>query len=145
MTKQNYSNHTKYYFPHHVIFYPVAAILIALSIYLSIEYPERKWEWYMFVAVVCLIAWLSFMMRQHYALTPQNRIIRLEMRLRYFQIYGKRFEPIESRLRFRQIAALRFASDEELPLLLERTLQENLGPRSIKKLITDWQADHMRV
>lgn len=145
MTKQNYSNHTKYYTPHHFVFYPVAALLIAISIYFGIKYPERKIEWYMFAAVVTLIAWLSFMMRQHYALVPQNRIIRLEMRLRYFQIYGKRFEPIEAKLRFKQIAALRFASDEELPLLLERTLQENLSPRSIKKLITDWQADRMRV
>jgi hypothetical protein len=145
MSKQNYSNHRKYYFPHHFIFYPVAGILIALSIYFGIQNHERKTEWYMIAAVVFLIGWLSFMMRQHYALVPQNRIIRLEMRLRYFQLYGKRFEPIEAKLRFRQIAALRFASDEELPLLLERTIQENLSARSIKKLISDWQADHMRV
>jgi hypothetical protein len=145
MAKQNYSNHAKYYIPHHFIFYPVSAILIGASIYFATQYPERKLEWYMFAAVVSLIAWLSFMMRQHYALLPQNRIIRLEMRLRYFQIYGKRFEPLEAKLSFKQIAALRFASDEELPLLLERALQENLSPRSIKKLITDWQADDMRV
>jgi hypothetical protein len=145
MAKQNYSNHRKYYFPHHFVFYPVAAILVTVSVYFALEYPERKLEWYMFAAVVMLIAWLSFMMRQHYALTPQNRIIRLEMRLRYFQLYGKRFEPVEAKLRFSQIAALRFASDEELPLLLERTLQENLSARSIKKLISDWQTDHMRV
>jgi hypothetical protein len=99
----------------------------------------------MMAAIIFLVTWLSFMMRQHYALIPQNRIIRLEMRLRYFQLYGKRFEPLEAKLRFRQIAALRFASDEELPALLERTLEENLSPNSIKKLITDWQPDHMRV
>lgn len=145
MAKQNYSNHTRYYIPHHFIFYPVCALLVVLSLYFAVEYPEKRLEWLMFAAVVLLIAWVSFMMRQHYALVPQNRIIKLEMRLRYFQIYGKRFEPLEAKLKFRQIAALRFASDEELPLLLERTLQENLGPRSIKKLITDWQADHMRV
>ena len=145
MAKQNYSNHKKYYFPHHFIFYPVTAILVALCIYFANEYPDQKLEWYMFAAIVLLIAWLSFMMRQHYALTPQNRIIRLEMRLRYFQVYGKRFEPIEAKLTFKQISALRFASDEELPLLLERTMQENLSASSIKKLISDWQADHMRV
>ena len=145
MAKQNYSNHAKYYIPHHFIFYPVSAILTGLSIYFAIKFPDRQLEWLMFAAVILLIAWLSFMMRQHYALTPQNRIIRLEMRLRYFQLYGKRFEPIEAKLKFKQIAALRFASDEELPLLLERTLQENLSARSIKKLITDWQGDHMRV
>jgi|SRR5690242_2859758 hypothetical protein len=145
MAKQQYSNHAKFYTLHHFIFYPVTAVLIAVSIYFSTEYPDRKLEWYMFAAVITLIAWLSYMMRQHYALIPQNRIIRLEMRLRYFQLYGKRFEPIEAKLKFRQIAALRFASDEELPLLLERALQEKLSARSIKKLVTDWQADHMRV
>jgi hypothetical protein len=145
MSKQQFSNHAKYYFPHHFIFYPVTAILLAVCIYFAEKHPDKKLEWYMFAIVVLLIAWVSFMMRQHYALTTQNRIIRLEMRLRYFQLYGKRFEPVEAKLRFRQIAALRFASDEELPLLLERTLQENLSPRGIKKLITDWQADHMRV
>ena len=145
MSKQQFSNHAKYYFPHHFIFYPVTVILLAVSIYFADKNPDKKLEWYMFAVVVLLIAWVSFMMRQHYALTTQNRVIRLEMRLRYFQLYGKRFEPVEAKLRFRQIAALRFASDEELPLLLERTLQENLSPRSIKKLITDWQADHMRV
>jgi hypothetical protein len=145
MAKQNYSNHGKYYASHHFIFYPVTAVLMGLSIHFAGKYPESKLEWYMFAAVVFLIAWLSFMVRQHYAIIPQNRIVRLEMRLRYFQLYGKRFEPIEAKLRFSQIAALRFASDEELPLLLERTLQENLSARSIKKLIADWQADHMRV
>ena len=145
MAKQNYSNHTRYYIPHHFIFYPVSALLAATSIYFACKNPERRFEWLMFAAVVILIGWLSFMMRQHYALVPQNRIIRLEMRLRYLQLYGKRFEPVEAKLRFRQIAALRFASDEELPLLLERTLKENLSSRSIKKLISDWQADHMRV
>ena len=145
MSKQQFSNHAKYYFPHHFIFSPVPAILVAVCIYFAEKHQDKKLEWYMFAIVVLLIAWVSFMMRQHYALTTQNRIIRLEMRLRYFQLYGKRFEPVEAKLRFRQIAALRFASDEELPLLLERTLQEHLSPRSIKKLITDWQADHMRV
>ena len=67
------------------------------------------------------------------------------MRLRYFQLYGKKFEPVEAKLSFRQIAALRFSSDEELPALLERTIEENLSPRSIKKLITEWRPDHMRV
>ena len=70
-----------------------------------------------------------------------DRIIRLEMRLRYFQLYGKKFEPVEAKLSFRQIAALRFSSDEELPALLERTIEENLSPRSIKKLITEWRPE----
>ena len=73
------------------------------------------------------------MLRQHYALLLQNRIVRLEMRVRYFQMSGKRFEPVEQKLNFNQIAALRFASDSELPALVDRALKENLSPDAIKK------------
>ncbi len=85
------------------------------------------------------------MMRQHYALGNQNRIVRLELRFRYYVITGKRLEPLESKLSFGQLAALRFASDEELAALVERALKENLSDRQIKKLIVRWLPDHMRV
>ena len=85
------------------------------------------------------------MLRQHYALGNQNRIVRLELRFRYYIITGKRLEPLECRLNFSQLAALRFASDEELPALVERAVKENLGGRQIKKSIRNWLPDHMRV
>ena len=145
MPKQSYSNHIRYYTLHHFIFYPAGAALLATCIYFADKYPDRKIEFYCIAAVVFMAIWLSYMLRQHYALVLQNRIVRLEMRQRYFELSGKRFDPIESKLSFKQIAALRFASDNELPALLERTLNENLNPDSIKKLIADWQADYMRV
>jgi len=85
------------------------------------------------------------MLRQHYALGNQNRIIKMEMRFRYYVLTQQRFEPFEQRLTFGQIAALRFASDEELPGLLKRTLDENLSPDTIKQSIVNWQPDYMRV
>jgi len=88
---------------------------------------------------------LSFMTRQHYALTCQNRIVRLELRLRYYQLTNQRLEIIENQLSFKQLAALRFASDEELVGLIKRTLEENLSPADIKKSINNWVADTMRV
>lgn len=85
------------------------------------------------------------MMRQHYALTNQNRTVRLEMRLRYYQLTQLRFEPLEKKFSFKQIAALRFAGDDELLSLIDKTFEEKLSPDAIKKSITDWQEDHMRV
>ena len=92
-----------------------------------------------------MIFFLAFMLRQHYALGNQNRIIRLEMRLRYFLLTSNRFETFEPQLSFGQIAALRFASDAELPALLQQTIAEQLKPGSIKSRIQNWVPDHMRL
>ena len=85
------------------------------------------------------------MVRQHYALTNQNRIVRLELRLRYYQLTHKRLEEIEVNLSFGQLAALRFASDAELPQLIQQTMDKNLSPGAIKRAIQNWLPDTMRV
>ena len=84
-------------------------------------------------------------MRQHYALMNQNRIVRLEMRFRYYVLTGQRFELLEPQLRPSQIYALRYAGDEELPALVQRTLKENLRAADILKAIVNLQPDFMRV
>ncbi len=145
MKPQNYSNHTRYYAPHHFIFYPVIIILLAVAIKLAISHSGHACEWYAIAVLLFLIGWLSFMLRQHYALNNQNRIVRLEMRLRYYQLTQQRLEDIEPQLSFAQLAALRFASDSELPSLIKRTLAEHLSPADIKKSIQNWLPDHMRV
>lgn len=96
-------------------------------------------------ALFLLIGWLSFMLRQHYSLTNQNRIVRLELRLRYYQLTHKRLEEIEAQLSFGQLAALRFASDEELVPLIQRAITEKLSPDAIKRAIVIWMPDEMRV
>jgi len=85
------------------------------------------------------------MLRQHYSLINQNRIVRLEMRLRYYMLTQQPLESVEHQLSFNQLAALRFASDAELLPLLKRALTERLTPDQIKKSIKNWQADTMRV
>ena len=145
MGEQNYRNHRKWYASHHFIFYPLSFALLVVSIYLAKKYPDKSIELYMVSVAIFLTMWLSFMVRQHYALILQNRIVRLEMRLRYFELFGKRFDAVENKLTFKQIAALRFASDEELAKLIDATLTQNLQPADIKKSIQRWRADHMRV
>lgn len=85
------------------------------------------------------------MTRQHYGLKNQDRIIRIEMRYRYFVVTGERFELLESKLSNNQIIALRFAGDEELKDLVNKTMAENLAPKVIKQSIQNWQADHWRI
>lgn len=145
MKKQDYDHHTRYYVPHHFVFYPVVFVLMIFCVVQLSKAGDRFYEWLMLLFLAFLIAWLSFMMRQHYALTLQNRIVVLELRLRYYQLTGKRLETIEPELSFAQLAALRFASDEELPALTQKAVNENLSPDSIKKSIKSWVADHRRV
>jgi hypothetical protein len=142
---QHYKNHVKYYTPHHFIFYPVVLMGIIITARYYFKYPALHSVWAALIAIFILIAWLSFMVRQHYALTLQNRLVRMEMRFRYFALTGKRFEPVEQKISFGQLAALRFAGDEELEGLINRAISENLSPTDIKKAITNWQPDEMRV
>jgi len=85
------------------------------------------------------------MVRQHYAVGLQNRIVRLEFKQRYFEIFGQRSDNIEEKLTFSQIAALRFAYDDEFKILLEKALRENTSGDDIKKSITRWRGDYHRI
>jgi hypothetical protein len=78
---------------------------------------------------------------RRYTTRLQDRIIRLEMRLRLATL-GR--EQDMTRLSPRQVIALRFASDAELTTLIDRALAENLTGDQIKRAVTHWQADGMR-
>lgn len=80
-----------------------------------------------------------------YATKNQDRIIRMEMRQRYFELTGSSFRPIEKLLSKQQIIALRFAADEELIELIDRAIKEELSARTIKQSVKQWQPDYWRV
>jgi len=145
MSKQNYSTHRKFYIPHHFVFLPGMLAFTIIGIRNALKNDEQQLEWWMFSVLSFAILFLSIMLRQHYALGNQNRIVRLEFRLRYFELFGKSCRQVEEQLNFTQIAALRFSSDEEFPALLDRAIAENLSGNDIKKSINNWQADEMRV
>ncbi|MCC9065730.1 DUF6526 family protein [Flavobacterium piscisymbiosum] len=144
MKIQTYYNHIRFYTPHHFIYYPILTLFLGASIYFAFTTNDTLiWS---FISVVFVFLFcLAFMLRQHYALILQNRIVRLEVRYRYFTLTGKRFEEIEYKLTDDQIFALRFAPDDELVPLLEDALKNNLSGDAIKKAIVHWKADYNRV
>lgn len=144
MKKQSFKNHIRYYTPHHFIYYPIIMILLAFSVYFVFT-SENQLIWTFISAIFIVLFFLAFMMRQHYALTLQNRIVRLELRYRYFSLTGKRMENFEHRLNDDQLFALRFAPDDELKELIERTLFQNLSGTEVKKEIQHWKGDYSRV
>lgn len=117
---------------------------IIFSIFFTFT-TEDKLIWAFISAVFIVLFSLAFMLRQHYALTLQNRIVLLELRYRYFSLTGKRFETIEVQLKDEQLFALRFAPDDEFLALITRTLAENLSSLEIKKAIINWKGDYERV
>lgn len=145
MSKQNYQNHKRYYTPHHFIFLPLVFIAIVIGGYKAYHSGTNSLEWFLFAVSSFFIFYLAIMLRQHYALNNQNRIVRLEFRLRYFELMGHSAAKVEKQLSFGQIAALRFANDAEFIILMERALKDDLSADEIKKAIVDWQADTMRV
>ena len=145
MKTQNYSNHKRYYIPHHFIFLPILAGLQILGVWKYFNDKENTLIWLLFSVIIFLIIYLTVMVRQHYALENQNRIIRLEFQQRYFEIFAERSDQVIKQLRFSQIAALRFAYDEEFKALLAQALNKDISGDEIKKSIKNWRPDYYRV
>lgn len=144
METQSYKNHIRFYWPHHFVYYPVIMTFIAFSVYFAFT-KDDVLIWSFISAIFVVLFCLAFMLRQHYALTLQNRIVRLELRYRYLATTGQRLEEFEHKLNDSQLFALRFASDVELQALTQRALTENLSGDAIKKAIQNWKGDYERV
>ncbi|WP_162340124.1 DUF6526 family protein [Cyclobacterium salsum] len=144
---QNYANHSRYYPLHHYVVAPLTLILLSWSFWNLAEAFAAGGDWLnsLYLALGAVVLFLLPVISRIYALKNQNRIIRLEMRLRYFQLSGKPFLHLEKKLKMKQLIALRFAGSKELIPLIDRAIQENLSPREIKRAIQDWQGDYMRV
>ena len=88
---------------------------------------------------------LGFFYARTFALRVQDRVIRLEERLRYERVLPADLLTRVAELTVSQMIALRFASDKELPGLTRKVLDEKLADgKAIKGLVVDWQADHLR-
>lgn len=97
MESKSYKNHIRYYLPHHFVHPPIIMTFLAFSIYFSLT-TEDSLIWRFISAIFVVLFCLAFILRQHYALTLQNLIVRLELRYRYFPITGKRLEDFEHQL-----------------------------------------------
>ena len=139
---QSYSNHAKYDPPFHFFVLPIFLINILVVGYLLFRNPGIGGAWLLVLSVAFLLH--AGRMRS-YVTHLQDRVIRMEERLRLAAVLP---EPLRSRigeLTDSQFVGLRFASDAELPALVQRALDEKLSRSDIKKAITDWRPDYSRV
>jgi hypothetical protein len=135
--QQSYANHR-----HTPTGWVITALLAVIAFAIMVLFVLRQFSVItvgLLLLAAAVLGLVSIIRR--YVTRLQDRIIRLEMRLR-LAAAGREHEM--ARLSTKQLVALRFASDGELPALADRTLTENLTPDQIKRAVTDWQADWMR-
>ena len=140
--KQNFANHARFV----PIFHYVAAPILVLNLSWAV-WSLRELS---FPAVLDLLVAIAliivFFCARVFALKAQDRVIRLEMRLRMRELLPDDLQGRINEFTPTQMVGLRFAGDAELPDLARKVLDENIAAATpIKKLITDWQGDYYRV
>jgi len=141
---QNYKNHLRFNPAHHFVLIPATVTLLIWSIIHYFQSDANCWDNLFWILLTFSLLLLSLITRV-YALKNQDRIIRLEMRQRYFELTGSSFSEKEKQLKLSQIIALRFASNEEFLPLVERAIKEKLSNKEIKLAVQNWQGDTMRI
>jgi hypothetical protein len=142
---QSYKNHAMYDPFHHYLITPLLLLNFAFSFILYSHHHRQHPHiaaWWIVLSFTLIL--LSIKIR-NYSLAVQNRIIRLEERLRLTALLPSSDHAIIHSLTTRQLIALRFAPDAELPSLAHRAVAENLTSKQIKEAITNWRPDLQRV
>ena len=143
MPEQNFANHARYFPLFHFVVIPIFGLNFIFQAFRFYQEPGLdRGVW----IVVCLGFILLALAARLMALKAQDRVIRLEERLRYKELLPADLAGKSNALRTGQIIALRFASDDELSGLIERALNgEFATTNDIKKAVLNWRADYLRV
>ena len=139
---QTKDNHARLHAPFHFFLAPAIGVLVTIAVYELLRRPGLVTGAQLLLILVVAVA--GYLART-YALKVQDRVIRLEERMRLATLLPSHALAETRGLSERQLIALRFASDEELPELAARARVENLEPKAIKASITKWRSDHWRV
>ena len=142
-SEQTYKTHVRWFPPFHFFVAPVLLINVFVTGWLAYRNPSRLGLWQVIVAMALLAA---AALARIMALSVQDRVIRLEMRLRMREVLPADLRARISDITREQCVGLRFASDAELPALVRRVLAGELRTTNeIKKQVGQWQGDYLRV
>ena len=142
MAGQTYANHTRWDPFYHFFVVPVVGINVLVAVWNLIKNPSLAAGWFVILAIAAVVAVLKLRL---YPLKVQDRVIRLEERLRLAQLLAG---PLRSRigdLTEGQLVGLRFACDGEAPTLAEKALGSGMSQKEIKQAVANWRADYFRV
>ena len=139
---QNYANHAKFVPLFHYVVMPLLLINLVLALAglldgITLETLNRIGTG---VAMV-----LAALFARVFALKAQDRVIRVEERMRMARLLPDDLKPRIDDVTTAQCVALRFAGDDELPALVRRALDEKADQKTIKQAIENWRPDYQRV
>ena len=141
---QSFANHRRFFPLYHYFALPILCLNIVMTLVYAYRHPGTiKWNiWQIIVAMALAVAVLVL---RASTIIVQNRVIRLEQRMRLAATLPDRLRARVPELTISQLIGLRFASDAELPALVERCLSGDLkGAEDVKRAITTWQPDYLR-
>ncbi|MCH7908438.1 MAG: hypothetical protein IIB38_02335 [Candidatus Hydrogenedentes bacterium] len=140
---QNYANHIRH---DKMAYFYLALLLVTFIVAVVALFVEGD---RILVAAVLMNTVATLLLATNargYGIKVQDRVVRLEMRLRLKEVLGGDAHGRINDFTLSQLVGLRFASDAELPELSRKVLDENItSARQIKQMVTDWQPDHLRV
>jgi len=139
---QNFENHARILPAYHFVAFPLFAVNFLYMLYQVVT----AFSWANLVGFGLSVALvLLFFVARVMALTVQDRVIRLEERLRMRAVLPADLQTRIEEFTVKQLVALRFASDAELPALARKVLDEKIADqKAIKQMVTSWRADHQR-
>ena len=149
MNEQNFSNHGKYVPMFHFFVLPVFLINIVNHCYSFFKWfpatPSAIFAGVFGILLAIALFVLTFLART-FALGVQDRVIRLEERMRYERLLPDDLRPRIYEFTINQLVSLRFASDAELPVLARKVLEAKMSERrAIKQMVQNWRADYQRI
>jgi hypothetical protein len=139
---QNFKNHGRIDPSFHFVLFGVLVLNVIFQTAYLIRYPRLHVAW---TLVLSVAAFILFFKARLYPLKAQDRVIRLEERLRLQALAPAEWHAQIYKLSPDQLIGLRFAADDEVVELAKQALEHNLNRKQIKERIKDWRADDFRV
>jgi hypothetical protein len=142
---QSFSNHASVDPPFHFVAMSALLLNLIFGVILLVISARSQLMLALWIVTLSVVLIIALFKTRIYSLKVQDRIIRLEERLRLDALLP---EPLRRRipeLTEDQLIGLRFASDDEIPSLVELTLDKNLNRKQIKERIQNWRPDHLRI
>lgn len=142
---QSYKNHARYDPVFHFFLTPLLVLNFIFSFALFFRHHHEHPHIAVWWIVLSFLFIVMIVKARRSTLKAQDRIIRLEERLRLTALLPPAEHDLIPSFTTSQLIALRFASDAELPALARRAITENLTSKQIKQAIVSWRPDHLRV